>query len=160
MADPLAELTASVPRARVPDEGNEYRSPAEAGCDGHALPKPGPPAEARRTGAYRAASTTPPACLPRTASILSLTVRDVEGQQERPPSRDLVGQDGLDALGSGTPIRWLCTPRSTGSADERMLLHSRPHTTVAALLRSLPTLTFAGADGPPGSEPFASCLWR
>src|SRR5258707_10838878 len=52
--------------------------------------------------------------------MLSRTVRDVEGHQERSPSRDLVGQAGLD--GSGTPIRWLCTPRSTGSADVSALL--------------------------------------
>src|SRR5260370_2057775 len=129
MPDPLAELTASVPRARVPDEGNEYRSPAEPGCDDHELPKARPPAKARRTGAYRAASTTPPACLPRTASILSLTVRDVEGHQERSPSRDLVGQDGLDALGSGTPLRWLSTPRPTAPPPAPLHLHPPPHPT-------------------------------
>src|SRR5258708_12424836 len=103
MAEPLAELTASVPRARVPDEGNEYRSPAEPGCDDHELPKARPPAKARRTGAYRAATTTPPACLPRTASILSLTVRDVEGHQERSPTPALAGPHRLDALRSRTP---------------------------------------------------------
>jgi hypothetical protein len=38
-----------------------------------------------------------PACPPRTASIFSLTLHDVEGHQKRSPSGDLAGQDGLDA---------------------------------------------------------------
>jgi len=41
-----------------------------------------------------------------------------------------------------------------------MLLHSRPHTTVAALLRSIQTFTFGGVDGPPGWERFDSCWAR
>jgi len=46
----------------------------------------------------------------RIASIFSLTLRDAAGGQERSPSRDPAGQDGLDALGSGRPIRSLCAP--------------------------------------------------
>src|SRR5215469_4946245 len=51
-----------------------------------------------------------PSLSARTASIFSLTLRDAEGGQERSPSRDPAGQDGLDAIGSGRPIRSLCAP--------------------------------------------------
>jgi len=37
-AEPLAELAASVPRARIPYEGSERGNPAEPGCDAHELP--------------------------------------------------------------------------------------------------------------------------
>ena len=48
---PRTNRTGAVPRARVPDEGNEYRSPPEPGCDDHELPIARPPAKARRTAA-------------------------------------------------------------------------------------------------------------
>ena len=50
-AQPLAELTASLPRARVPCEGNEHRRPARPGCDDHDLPIARPPGKSARAGA-------------------------------------------------------------------------------------------------------------
>jgi hypothetical protein len=95
-AQPLAGLAASLPRARVPYEGNEYRRPAEPGCDDHDLLIARPSAKAPDRGVTRCQHHSPSLsasdCLD-----LHLTLREVEDHQERSPSRDLTGQDCLDA---------------------------------------------------------------